>query len=52
VQYIAIPVFSNKHIEQELKKIEDNIETEAKFLKSLLFINCGGSIDMTSKSLY
>jgi hypothetical protein len=42
VQFVAIPVFSNKHITSEIKKLADQ-----KYLRSMVFINCGGVIDMT-----
>lgn len=47
VQYVAIPVFSNSHIQRELEKLAD-----AKYLRTLIFINCGGYIDMTSQWFY
>lgn len=37
VQYQVIPAFSNGHIVSEL----DNL-SESKYVRSLLFINCGG----------
>jgi cell division control protein 45 len=46
--FSIVPVFSKKNIGQELEKIR----CEAKELKSLIFLNCGGDIDLTSSSLY
>lgn len=44
VQFVSVPVFSKLHIISELRKLSD-----AKYLRSLLFINCGGDIDMSSQ---
>jgi cell division control protein 45 len=44
VQFVVIPVFSKMHIMAELRKLSDS-----KYLRSLLFINCGGDIDMSSQ---
>lgn len=43
VQFVSIPVFSKLHIISELRKLSDS-----KYLRSLIFINCGGDIDMSS----
>jgi hypothetical protein len=37
----VIPVFSNNHLSQELLKLE-----EQKYLRSLVFLNCGGSLEL------
>ena len=37
-------MFSNRHIKEELLKLRDS-----QFLRSLLFINCGGYLDMTDQ---
>jgi hypothetical protein len=37
VQYQVIPAFSNGHIVEELNNL-----SESRYLRSLLFINCGG----------
>lgn len=47
VQFVAIPVFSNDHIMKELALLED-----AKFVRSLIFINCGGVLNMTEQPFY
>jgi cell division control protein 45 len=44
VQFVVIPVFSKMHIIAELRKLSDS-----KYLRSLMFINCGGDIDMSSQ---
>lgn len=53
VQFVAIPVFSNSHIREQLQKLGDKSDPEhAKCLRSLIFINCGGNIDMTQQLIY
>jgi hypothetical protein len=47
MQYNCVPVFSNLHLTQELKKLEGN-----PYVRSLLFINCGGTFDQTSMWYY
>ena len=47
MQYNCIPVFSNVHMVQELKKLEGNA-----FVRSILFVNCGGLIDQSSMWYY
>jgi len=47
VQFVAIPVFSNRHLVDELKKLADS-----NYLRSLIFINCGGNLDMTQQWMY
>ena len=47
MQYNCIPVFSNVHLVSELKKLDGN-----PFVRSLLFINCGGLIDQTTQWYY
>jgi cell division control protein 45 len=44
VQFVVIPVFSKLHIIGELRKLADS-----KYLRSLIFINCGGDIDMSAQ---
>lgn len=50
VQFSVVPVFSNRHINAELSKLTD--PEEGRFLRSLLFINCGGNIDLASKQIF
>jgi CDC45-like protein len=40
-------VFSNKHLLEEIKKLEAN-----NHVRSLIFINCGGLIDQTQMWYY
>lgn len=40
MQYNSIPVFSNFHLLEELRKLESNAH-----VRSLVFLNCGGTID-------
>jgi CDC45-like protein len=47
MQYNSIPVFSNIHLLEELKKLTGN-----QHVRSLIFINCGGLIDQTSQWYY
>ena len=42
VQFVAIPVFSKRTLVEELKKLNDS-----QYLRSMVFINCGGTLDMT-----
>ena len=49
---MAIPVFSRKYIIDEMAKLADLEKQEATYLRSLIFINCGGSLDMTAFPLY
>jgi cell division control protein 45 len=44
---VVVPVFSKLHIISELRKL-----TDSKYLRSLIFINCGGDIDMSSQWFY
>jgi len=44
VQFVIIPVFSNTHLGQEIEKLSSFREV----LRSMIFLNCGGSCDMTS----
>ena len=50
VQFSIVPVFSNRHISAELSKLTS--PDEGRFLRSLLFINCGGGIDLSSKPIF
>jgi hypothetical protein len=47
MQYNSIPVFSNSHLLEELKKLQANSN-----VRSLIFINCGGLIDQTTMWYY
>lgn len=47
VQFVSIPVFSNKDIEGEIKKL-----SEQTYLRSMVFINCGGTFDFTEQWMY
>ena len=47
VQFVVIPVFSKMHIISELRKLSDS-----KYLRSLMFINCGGDLDMSAQWFY
>lgn len=47
MQYNSIPVFSNLHLLEELKKLASN-----EHARSLIFINCGGLIDQTQMWYY
>lgn len=47
MQYNSIPVFSNGHLLEELRKLESNPH-----LRSLIFINCGGMLDQTQLWYY
>lgn len=50
---MAIPVFSNTHIKEQLHKLGDKGDQEyAQYMRSLVFINCGGNIDMTKQTIY
>mmetsp|Transcript_32698 Transcript_32698/g.23629 ORF Transcript_32698/g.23629 Transcript_32698/m.23629 type:complete len:156 (+) Transcript_32698:50-517(+) len=44
VQYGIIPVFSNVHLRTELDKLETNKDA----VKNLIFLNCGGTVDLTT----
>jgi cell division control protein 45 len=44
---VVVPVFSKMHIIAEIRKL-----TDAKYLRSLIFINCGGDIDMSAQWFY
>lgn len=47
MQYNSIPVFSNLSLIEELKKLEGSA-----YVRSLIFLNCGGLIDLTSMWFY
>ena len=47
VQFQAIPAFSNSHIVSEIQKLKDS-----RYLRSFIFINCGGQLDMTTQWFY
>ena len=47
MQYKSIPVFSNLNLIEELKKLQDS-----SFVRSIIFLNCGGLIDLTSMWYY
>jgi CDC45-like protein len=47
MQYNSIPVFSNLHLIEELKKLSGNPH-----VRSLIFLNCGGLLDLTSLWFY
>jgi hypothetical protein len=48
VLFTAVPVFSNTHIREQMNKLGTKGSPEyAQYLRSLIFINCGGNIDMT-----
>ena len=51
VQFTIIPVFSNQHLNGEMDKISPPSE-EARYLRSMVFINCGGTFDLTQNSIY
>lgn len=45
---MIVPVFSNTHLQQEI----DKLKTFKDVLRSMIFLNCGGSIDMTDFWFY
>ena len=47
VLHTCVPVFSNSHLLSELAKLES-----LSCLRSLVFINCGGSINLTTQKFY
>jgi hypothetical protein len=47
VQFATIPVFSNSHLQKEIDKVEDST-----YVRSLVFINCGGILDMQGQWFY
>lgn len=47
VQFVAIPVFSNSHIYSELNELKSS-----NYLRSIIFINCAGSLDLTKHWIY
>lgn len=47
MQYNIIPVFSNIHLLEELKKLQ-----EIAHVRCLIFLNCGGLIDQTQMWYY
>lgn len=53
VQFVTIPVFSTSHITEQMRKLGDKSDSEyATYARSLVFINCGGNIDMTQQLIY
>ena len=44
-----IPVFSNKSVISELAKLNSD---DARFVRSVVFLNCGGRIDLTEQELF
>ena len=50
VQFTIVPVFSNRHINAELNKLAD--PNEGRFLKTLLFLNCGGGLDLSRQQIF
>jgi len=48
VQFAQIPVFSNGHLEQEIKKLS----SQQYVIRSLIFLNCGGTLDLTTQWFY
>ena len=49
VQYTMIPVFSNKHVVQELNKLDAE---QARFVRSVVLLNCGGRMDLTEVDMF
>ena len=47
MQYNSIPVFSNFHLLEELKKLQS-----VDHVRSLIFLNCGGIIDHSTQWYY
>jgi hypothetical protein len=47
VQFVSIPVFSQTHIRTELNKLKDS-----QYIRSFVFINCGGYLDLTRQWFY
>jgi len=47
MQYNSIPVFSNLNLLEELKKLQSSPH-----VRSLIFLNCGGLLDLTSLWYY
>ena len=47
VQFTAIPVFSNMHLIKEFQELKSS-----KFVRSLIFINCGGNLNLTTYWFY
>lgn len=45
---MTVPVFSRSHLRKELEKLKQF----SSVLRSLLFLNCGGSIDLTEQWFY
>jgi hypothetical protein len=48
VRFVVIPVFSNTHLVAEVNKLESNSET----IRSMVFLNCGGFLNLTSLWFY
>ena len=44
VQFVSIPVFSNNHIVSEILKMKGST-----YLRSIVFLNCGGRLDLTDQ---
>ena len=58
MQYNSIPVFSNMHLIEELKKLNNNAHVRLSYdlnyvqVRSLIYINCGGIIDHSQQWYY
>ena len=48
MQFIAVPVFSQSHLRTEMQKLEQFNDS----IRSLVFLNCGGMLDLTQQWFY
>lgn len=48
VQFVIVPVFSMTHLKREVEKLEQF----SAVIRSLVFLNCGGMLDLTEQWFY